>query len=50
SVGETFARVIAEPVAHLDRSREVLLVWHIEADGIATEFSASQEAPADAGK
>ncbi|MCW9013080.1 MAG: rod shape-determining protein MreC [Gammaproteobacteria bacterium] len=26
--GETFARVIAEPVAHLDRSREVLLVWH----------------------
>jgi rod shape-determining protein MreC len=29
-VGETFARVIAEPVAHLDRSREVLLVWHDE--------------------
>lgn len=29
-VGETFARVIAEPVAHLDRSREVLLVWHEE--------------------
>ena len=26
--GEIFARVIAEPVAHLDRSREVLLVWH----------------------
>lgn len=26
--GETFATVIAEPVAHLDRSREVLLVWH----------------------
>lgn len=26
--GETFASVIAEPVAHLDRSREVLLVWH----------------------
>ena len=26
--GETFAHVIAEPVAHLDRSREVLLVWH----------------------
>jgi rod shape-determining protein MreC len=26
--GETFARVMAEPVAHLDRSREVLLVWH----------------------
>ena len=29
-VGETFAKVIAEPVAHLDRSREVLLVWHEE--------------------
>ena len=26
--GETFAYVVAEPVAHLDRSREVLLVWH----------------------
>ena len=26
--GDTFARVLAEPVAHLDRSREVLLVWH----------------------
>ncbi len=26
--GETFARVTAEPVAHLDRGREVLLVWH----------------------
>lgn len=26
--GETFAQVMAEPVAHLDRSREVLLVWH----------------------
>lgn len=26
--GESFANVIAEPMAHLDRSREVLLVWH----------------------
>ncbi len=26
--GESFAVVLAEPVAHLDRSREVLLVWH----------------------
>jgi len=26
--GETFANVIAQPVAHIDRSREVLLVWH----------------------
>jgi len=26
--GESFATVIAEPMAHLDRSREVLLVWH----------------------
>ena len=26
--GESFATVMAEPVAHLGRSREVLLVWH----------------------
>ncbi len=26
--GESFATVLAEPMAHLDRSREVLLVWH----------------------
>ena len=26
--GESFAVVLAEPMAHLDRSREVLLVWH----------------------
>lgn len=26
--GETFANVVAQPVAHIDRSREVLLVWH----------------------
>jgi rod shape-determining protein MreC len=26
--GATFSTVIAEPIAHLDRSREVLLVWH----------------------
>ncbi|MCW8936067.1 MAG: rod shape-determining protein MreC [Gammaproteobacteria bacterium] len=28
AAGESFATVLAEPVAHLDRSREVLLVWH----------------------
>jgi rod shape-determining protein MreC len=27
-IGESFSTVLAEPVAHLDRSREVLLVWH----------------------
>ncbi len=26
--GESFSTVLAEPMAHLDRSREVLLVWH----------------------
>ena len=26
--GESFAYVVAEPLAHLDESREVLLVWH----------------------
>jgi rod shape-determining protein MreC len=30
--GEPFARVIAAPQAHLDRSREVLLVWPESAD------------------
>ena len=30
--GQPFARVIAEPRAHLDRSREVLLVWPQGAD------------------
>lgn len=28
AAGESFATVLAEPVAHLGRSREVLLVWH----------------------
>jgi len=27
-MGEAFAYVVAEPLAHLDKSREVLLVWH----------------------
>jgi len=27
-IGESFSTVLAEPIAHLDRSREVLLVWH----------------------
>jgi len=27
-IGESFSIVLAEPIAHLDRSREVLLVWH----------------------
>jgi rod shape-determining protein MreC len=30
--GEVFSRVLIEPVAHLDRSREVLLVWHNSAE------------------
>jgi len=28
AAGDAFATVLAEPMAHLDRSREVLLVWH----------------------
>jgi rod shape-determining protein MreC len=44
-VGETFARVIAEPVAHLDRSREVLLVWHEEQTADSLEAAAQTEAP-----
>ena len=38
--GETFAVVQAEPVAHLDRSREVLLVWH---NPPSTEVAADAE-------
>lgn len=49
-VGETFARVIAEPVAHLDRSREVLLVWHEEQTADSLEAAAQTEAPVHAGK
>ena len=42
--GEPFARVIAAPQAHLDRSREVLLVWP---DGAARGgIAANGEAPA----
>ncbi len=44
--GETFAHVVAEPVAHLDRSREVLLVWHNppvdeELEEVASEIGAA---------
>jgi rod shape-determining protein MreC len=42
--GETFARVVAEPVAHLDRSREVLLVWH----NPPVEEKPEEEPPAEA--
>jgi rod shape-determining protein MreC len=50
AVGETFARVVAEPVAHLDRSREVLLIWHNEAEMVKTEAIPVPEAAVDAGK
>ncbi len=43
--GQPFAQVIAEPVAQLDRDREVLLVWTADdvADGLS--FTSSAEAP-----
>ena len=48
--GETFARVLAEPVAHLDRSREGLLVWHNPpTEEKAPENTGTQEVE-DAGK
>ncbi len=45
--GETFATVIAEPVAHLDRSREVLLVWH---NPPKVEKQAEEKNPEQVGK
>lgn len=47
--GETFAQVKAEPLALLDRSREVLLVWHsqpeaeIQPEKIETEVADEQK-------
>ncbi len=32
--GQPFARVLAEPMAHLDRSREVLLVWPTQRESV----------------
>lgn len=53
-VGATFAQVIAEPVAHLDRSREVLLVWHNEnavaAAVVPDVVESVTEAPVNAGQ
>ncbi len=36
-LGKPFATVIAEPTAHLDRSREVLLVWTLSPDESAPQ-------------
>lgn len=53
--GESFATVLAEPTAHLDRSREVLLVWHNapqnseELEAEASDES-KQEEPVSAGE
>jgi len=49
AAGESFATVLAEPVAHLDRSREVLLVWHklqvkdVEVAGSAKDVTGSEK-------
>jgi len=51
--GNTFSEVIARPRAHLDRSREVLLVWPPELPnpdpriGTSTESDVSEETPED---
>jgi len=41
--GEPFATVIATPSAHLERSREVLLVWTLSPPSIAGEAEAPQD-------
>jgi len=43
--GRTFSQVVATPLAHLDRSREVLLVWPGETTAI---LEATEPAPLDA--
>jgi len=45
--GQPFARVIAEPKAQLDRSREVLLVWPDNGEPAAAEQDAGRAAGAD---
>lgn len=45
--GEAFARVLARPMARLDRSREVLVVWPDE-DGQAARATAAGDAAAPA--
>ncbi len=45
--GESFAKVLAEPVAHLARSREVLLVWH---NAPVKEIAESTDSDPDAGE
>jgi rod shape-determining protein MreC len=46
--GRTFSQVVATPLAHLDRSREVLLVWPGETTTILEGADlAPLETPAD---
>lgn len=40
---QPFARVLAEPRAHLDRSREVLLVWTVDPLGQSQEGAGEEE-------
>lgn len=47
--GDPFASIIATPSAHLERSREVLLVWTL-ASTLAEAESAARGAAADSGK
>ncbi len=43
--GQHFSSINAEPLAHLDRSREVLLVWNIEQNIPASSEAKPAEAP-----
>ncbi|VAW64842.1 Rod shape-determining protein MreC [hydrothermal vent metagenome] len=45
--GESFAKILAEPVAHLSRSREVLLVWHNAPEKEKPEKAEASETAAD---
>jgi rod shape-determining protein MreC len=45
--GRTFSRVMATPLAHLNRSREVLLVWPGETKVLTTTKPAIEETPVE---
>jgi rod shape-determining protein MreC len=45
--GLRFARVLAEPLARLQRTREVLLVWPAKTDIPTAHFSPAQDTPAE---
>ena len=48
--GQHFATISAEPLAHLDRSREVLLVWIIKQQALSDDSESPREDQPDNGR